>query len=24
VGNERHDAVAPSLNGVASEVDGSH
>src|SRR5271167_4891298 len=24
VGNERYDAVAPSLNGVGSEVDGSH
>src|SRR6516225_3336939 len=24
VGNERYDAVAPSLNGVDSEVDGSH
>src|SRR5271166_4156036 len=24
VGNERYDAVAPSLNGVGSEVDGGH
>jgi hypothetical protein len=24
VGNERYDAVAPSGNGVGSEVDGGH
>src|SRR5271165_982289 len=24
MGNERYDAVAPSLNGVGSEVDGGH
>src|SRR6516162_1552585 len=24
VGNQRYDALAPSLNGVASEVDGGH